>query len=132
MRIFAWPDYDHSSELELMFDVYGRHLARRDDVCLVLRQDKKLDGSQSFVRTKLDLAIHRSFGREAPFEILLVDDDLTVSDWTRLGNSLDCALLLPSSKGKRKAALETLGVPLVSSSDQLVPHITAQSGAKDT
>jgi hypothetical protein len=130
VRIFAWPDYDHSSELEMMFDVYGRHLARREDVCLVLRQDKQLDGSQSFVRAKLDLAINRSFGPQAPFEILLLDDDLTVSDWTRLGNSLDCVLLLPSSRGKRKAALEALGVPLVSSADQLLPHIPEQDSAK--
>jgi hypothetical protein len=127
LRIFAWPDYDHAAELEMMFNVYGRHLIGRRDVCLVLRQDKRADGSASFVRAKLELAHGRSVGRDAEIDVLLVDEDLTEGDWPRLGRSIDCALLLPSSHGHRRDLLMALGVPLVENTDQLLLHLPAQA-----
>ncbi|MCY3003527.1 MAG: methyltransferase domain-containing protein [Planctomycetota bacterium] len=126
--VFAWPNWNDSTELEFLFNAFGRHLVGRKDACLCLRRDPALDPPPAFVREQLVAAYVRALGAIAELEVLVVDDEFGPDSLRNLASTITCALELPSStKAERAKLCASLGNKLVKS----VKAFVAATGGHD-
>lgn len=132
-RVFAWPNWREPSEVEFLLNAFGRHLVRRTDACLCLRRDPASDPSVEEVDALLRAAHARTLGNDAPLEVLVVDDALSASDWTKLRDEIACAVALRSSaSGARAVAYAVLGKKVVHSIEELSRSIGGATQAPAT
>lgn len=132
-RVFAWPNWTDEREIGFLLNAAGRQIAGRSDVCLCLRRDPHLDPPEEVAVAALQAAHARTLGAGRPIEVLLVDDELTVSDRPRLLRSIDCAFALPSTIGGERATLfASLGAKVVHTVDALCAAIGTQGPAPTT
>ena len=96
VRILAWPDYGDATELDSLLGEFGAAIAAKQDVCLCLRLDPLVDGSPVDATGLLREAHARTVGEESDLEVLLVAESMTRLDWTRLAQSVDAVVGLPS------------------------------------
>jgi hypothetical protein len=118
--LFAWPRYDSPTELDALFEAYGKPIAGRSDVCLCLRHDASSDPSQTAAVAALEESCSRVLGPSTGIEVLLVDEPLSPRDWARLGATVSAVLPLPSSAEEpRITSLRAMGARILGSEDQL-------------
>lgn len=126
--VFAWPDWNDSTELEFLFNAFGRHLVGRKDACLCLRRDPVLDPAPEVVRERLEAAYVRALGPNAELDALVIDDEFGPESVRDLASTITCALELPSSvKAERAKLCASLGTKLVKS----VKAFVAATGGHD-
>jgi hypothetical protein len=119
-RLLAWPDYTDAGELEQLFDSFARPLVGRSEVCLCLRFDESIDGSEPSVVERLQQAFERTLGAQAPLEILLIDDEIEMDQLPRLGAAIAGFADLPSAAhGPRAEFLRATGASALSGGDAL-------------
>ena len=117
-RIFAWPDYSSDTELDALFDQFGRACVGRDDVTFLLRHEAEVDGPQEDALQRLGAAFERHFDESVDISIDLVSEPLDVEGWHTLGARVDASLMLgPSGQG-----------PLV---PWVVPQLTSAQELRD-
>lgn len=132
-KVFAWPNWTDERELGFLLNAVGRHIADRNDVCLCLRRDPRLDPPEEVAVAALEAAHERVLGRGKAIEVLLVDDVLGPSDSPALLRAIDCAFALPSSIGGERATLfAALGAKVVHSVDALCAAIGITATAQTT
>lgn len=132
-KVFAWPNWTDERELGFLLNAVGRHIADRNDVCLCLRRDPRLDPPEEIAVAALEAAHERVLGRGKAIEVLLVDDVLAPSDAPALLRAIDCAFALPSSTGGERATLfAALGAKVVHTVDALCAAIGITAAAQTT
>lgn len=116
IRILAWPDFASPDELDSLLREFGEVIARRDDACLCLRLDPRVDGSVVEVSRALREAHERVLGDEGDLEILLVAETMNRADWTRLAAAVQAVVALPSAgAGARAEFVAAAGLPVLTS-----------------
>ena len=114
VRILAWPEYTDAEELDTLLGEYGAAIASKADVCLCLRLDPLEDGSAVDATGLLRSAHERTLGDAGDLEILLVAESMTRLYWTRLSQSVNALIGLPSlALGKRAEFRDLTGLPVV-------------------
>jgi len=127
LRVFAWPRWDDPAELDELLSTFGRPLADRDDACLCLRRSPAFDPDEASAIAALEAAYARVLGTNAALEVLIVDDELELADWPRIGRSIQCVARLGSaSQAPRRGLLKELDRPFVDSAEGLgAPAVAA-------
>ena len=116
VRILAWPEYTDAAELDVLLGEYGAAIAGKADVCLCLRLDPLDDGSAVDATGLLRGAHERTLSDADDLEILLVAESMTRLDWTRLSQSVDALIGLPSlAEGRRAEFRDLSGLKVIDS-----------------
>jgi hypothetical protein len=111
LRLFAWPDWEDPADLEFLLSRYAALLLGRQDSCLCLRRDPRLDPPAEQAIQNLSSAFERCLGSESTLDLLVIDETLNAHEWLRLGRAMDATLWLGSSEQSRRLPmLEKLDV----------------------
>jgi hypothetical protein len=122
-RIVAWPRWDEAGDVRRLLAEFGPALADRDDVCLCLRFDRVVDRPYEEAMELLDRAFKEVLG-ERSMNVLLVDDDLSQTEWPRLAATATGALAAggPRPSAQRDFVI-ALGKEVFASGGELAEHL---------
>lgn len=119
-RLLAWPRYDSPAELDRLVGEFGRELARRGDVCLLLRHDETIDGPVDEAVRRLTEAYERNLPPSQALEVLLLTEPVPEHELARLACAVDAVLeLVEPSSDPRARFLRDVGAYPVRAADEL-------------
>lgn len=117
LRVLAWPRYDVPGDARDVLEQWSALAGKRDDVCLCLRFDPRVDGNADVVAQRLLAAIHALPPTKHPKRMVLIDDRVAQKNWSQLRAGLHYVLDHPSwhDELERRVLRRTLGLPAFSS-----------------
>ena len=116
LKVLAWPKYDELESLQRILMV-AEPLFDNKNGCLCLRHDPETDIPYDQAVGQLQRAFEVS-GRTGDLEVLFIDEQMTPSDWPRLGKSINAAISLDDPLDERHASFfSALGVEIISGTD---------------
>lgn len=105
LRVFAWPDWRSSEEVERLFTEFAPKLAGRDDACLCVRRDPQTDPPLEELARILEQAYELWMEGDAALDVLVVEDPIGPDDQRALSEQVTCAVAFPSSRTHPRSAL---------------------------
>ncbi|MBI5431764.1 MAG: glycosyltransferase [Planctomycetes bacterium] len=125
VRAIAWPNWS-AADLDALFDEFGDVFAGREENCLVLRHDARIDPPQLEAQAELAQAYARRFPGGDAINVLVLDDRLGARDTARVGRAVRAAIVLPSAAERvRRSWLLALHAELVADEvglERIVPR----------
>jgi len=123
-RLLVWPDYAGQVELDLLLREFGKQLAGREDVQLLLIHDGEVDGDSDEAVAQLERAYAAHVPDGALLDVVLWTDALTERAIDKLRGDVRCCIELPeSATGRRRRLLDRLQVPRARTPEELAAQI---------
>ncbi len=114
IQLFTWPNWRAAEELTRLFTQFGREIAATPGARMVLRFDPMFDGSEDLAMAALRDAYATVLGDQLELDVLILDSQLEVGDWEKIGSRMTAIAELPSSSAEpRRAACIAMGSPRV-------------------